>query len=539
MHDSRYLLDVILILASGIVAVLVFQRLRQASVLGYLIAGAAIGPYAAGLVRDLDIIRSFAELGVVFLLFNIGLELPLGRLRVLGAAIYGLGFAQIFATGAIAAGIAMLFGQTTEAAVVIGGAIALSSTVIVVQLLIDRGELTTRLGRTAFAILLVQDLAVGPLLIMVHALGGEPMDLGMPLLLEAGKTIALLIGLLIVGLFALRPLFRLVAASGNEEAFAGTTLLVVLCAALLTESSGLSLALGGLIAGVLLAETEFRHQIAAEIRPVRGLLLGLFFMSVGMAIDLRLAVAQLPLVLALVAAIIAGKAAVLASLALALRTPMPITLPLGLMLAQGGEFAFVLFAAATMQGLLEPALAQLLLVAIALTMLASPLLVALAGRLSRSAAAAGKDGRLAAPEEDSGLKDHVIIGGYGRVGRTVGMHLKTQGVAFIAVDLDPERVRLARERGENVFYGDASRPEILDALNPAEARAVVIAMSNPRGALQLVGLLHYLFPDLPIHARAHDDEHAEALRAAGAHIVVPELIATGDRLAIGIGPKTP
>lgn len=536
MHDSRYLLDVVLILASGVVAVLVFQRLRQASVFGYLIAGAAIGPYAAGLVRDLDTIRSFAELGVVFLLFNIGLELPLGRLRVLGAAIYGLGFAQIVVTGAFAASIAMLAGLTPEASMVIGGAIALSSTVIVVQLLIERKELATRLGRTAFAILLVQDLAVGPLLIMVHALGGEPLSLGVPLLFEAGKTVALLLGLLIVGHFALRPLFRLVAASGNEEVFAGTTLLVVLCAALLTETSGLSLALGGLIAGVLLAETEFRHQVAAEFRPVRGLLLGLFFMSVGMTIDLRLAAAQLPLVLALAAALIVGKAAVLAPLALALRMPLRIALPLGLMLAQGGEFAFVLFAVATMQGLLDIALAQLLLVAIALTMLASPLLVTLARRLSLSAAAAGKDGQLAVPEGDDGLRDHVIIGGYGRVGRTVAMHLQAEGVAFIAVDLDPEQVRGARERGENVFYGDASRPEILEALNPANARAVVIAMSNPRAALQLVGLLHYLFPELPIHARAQDDEHAEALRAAGAHIVVPELIATGDRLATGIAP---
>lgn len=539
MHDSRYLLDVVLILASGVVAVLVFQRLRQASVLGYLIAGAAIGPYAAGLVRNLDTIRSFAELGVVFLLFNIGLELPLGRLRVLGAAIYGLGFAQIIATGAFATGIAMLAGLTPEASMVIGGAIALSSTVIVVQLLIERKELATRLGRTAFAILLVQDLAVGPLLIMVHALGGEPLSLGVPLLFEAGKTVALLLGLLIVGHFALRPLFRLVAASGNEEVFAGTTLLVVLCAALLTETSGLSLALGGLIAGVLLAETEFRHQVAAEFRPVRGLLLGLFFMSVGMTIDLRLASAQLPLVLALALAVIVGKAAVLAPLALAFRMPLRIALPLGLMLAQGGEFAFVLFAVATMQGLLDIALAQLLLVAIALTMLASPLLVTLARRLSLSAAAAGKDGQLTVPEGDESLRDHVIIGGYGRVGRTVAMHLQAEGVAFIAVDLDPEQVRLARERGENVFYGDASRPEILEALNPAEARAVVIAMSNPRAALQLVGLLHYLFPQLPIHARAQDDEHAEALRAAGAHIVVPELIATGDRLATGITPAPP
>lgn len=531
MHDTNYLLEVVLILASAIGGVVLFRRLRLASVLGYLIAGAMIGPHAIGLVKDLDTIRSIAELGIVFLLFTIGLELPLGRLRVLGASMYGLGVSQILITGGLTAGIAILFGQPTGTALVIGGAIALSSTVIVVQMLLDRGGLTSRLGRTAFAILLIQDIAVGPLLVMVYALGSGPVTPGLPMLYGALEAVAILAVLLIVGRFALRPLFRLVAASGNEEVFAGTTLLVVFCAALLTELIGLSLALGGLLAGILLAETEYRHQVAAEIRPFRGLLLGLFFMSVGMAIDLGLAWEQLAMVAALSLSLIVGKAVVLFLLALGFRMPVRVALPLSLLLAQGGEFAFVLFAVATGQGVLSGALGPVLLVAVGASMLVSPFLASLAWRVTQGESTPGDGGFEPVPEDGSGLRNHVIIGGYGRVGSAVGASLREQGVPFIAVDLDPNHVKAARDRGENVYYGDATRPEVLDMLGVVDARAVVIALSDPRAALQLASLLNYLFPDLPLHARARDREHAEALRTAGADIVVPELIATGNQLA--------
>ena len=271
------------------------------------IAGVVVGPFGIGLVSDVGLVSSVAELGVVFLLFTIGLELPLERLKVLGLAMYCLGVAQIIVTGAVAAVIALMVGLEVDTAIVIGATISLSSTVFVVQLLLDRGELSTRLGRTAFAILLIQDLAVGPFLIVVLALGDKSVPLGTSLLLAGVKAIVALVTILVIGRIVLRPLFRAAAVTRNAEVFAGTTLLVVFCTALLTEAVGLSLALGGFLSGILLAETEFRHQVAAEIQPFRGLLLGLFFMTVGMSIDLGLALNNFAIVAVLAAAIIVGK----------------------------------------------------------------------------------------------------------------------------------------------------------------------------------------------------------------------------------------
>jgi CPA2 family monovalent cation:H+ antiporter-2 len=534
MHDTLFLLDVIYILAAAVFSVFIFKQLKLASILGYLIAGMVVGPYSIGLVSDVDAVRAIAEFGVVFLLFTIGLELPFERLKVLPPVMYGLGVAQIIVTAAIAALIAMLAGLPLETAIVVGATLSLSSTVFVVQLLLDRGELSTRLGRTAFAILLIQDLAVGPFLIVVTVLGDTSIPLGQALLLAGGKAVLALVVLFIVGRIVVRPLFRAAAITGNPDVFAGTTLLVVLATALITHSVGLSLALGGLLAGILLADTEYRHQVTAEIQPFRGLLLGLFFMAIGMSIDLGLAFNNFILVALLAIALIVGKATILSTIAFASGLPRRIAFPLGALLAQGGEFAFVLFGIAMIQGVVSKELGQILIVAIAITMLLSPLLATFSGMVTRRIAHSADIGYEQALESDIRLNGHVIIAGYGRVGSAIGARLRSQQASFIAVDLDPDRVKNAKQQGALVYFGDATRPEVLDALNIAEASAIVIALNNAKTALHLVGWLHYIIPDLPIYARAYDDEHAEALKRAGAQVVIPELVATGDRLANAI-----
>ncbi len=534
MEHDPYLIDVIVILTAAVVSASLFRRLKLAVALGYLIAGAAIGPFGIGFITDVETVRPIAEFGVLFLLFTIGLELPLERLRVLPLTTFALGLVQVLATGAFAAAVAVGFGLPVEAAVVIGLGLALSSTVFVVQFLIDRGRLATRFGRTALAVLLTQDIVVGPILVVILALGAESESLGRALGLAVGKAVLALAAFLLVGRYGLRHLFRFAAIARNTEVFVATTLLLVLATALLTRTAGLSMALGGFLAGMMLAETQYRHQVAAEIQPFRGLLLGLFFMTVGMSADLDLTPPALGAVAALAVAIIVCKGLILAGLALAFRLSAAVSVSLGLMLSQGGEFGFILLGVGVMQGVLAPELANLLIVAIAVTLLLTPVLAHAAltfnRRFGRFVAARGDAVADGAPM----LGDHVVVGGYGRVGRTIGAELKAGGIPYIAVDLDPDRVAQARARGETVFYGDATRPEVLEALRIESARAMVIALDNPRAATQLAGMLRYVFPGLRVLARAHDDDHAEELRNAGADLVIPQLVATGERLADSI-----
>ena len=534
IHDNQFLLDIIYILAVAVVSVALFKRMKLEPILGYLIAGVLVGPYSIGLVSDVGTVGSIAELGVVFLLFTIGLELPIERLKVLGASTYLLGVAQIAFTTLGVTAIAVAAGLEINVAIMVGATISLSSTVFVIQLLLDRGELATRLGRTAFSVLLIQDLAVGPLLIYVVVLGDASMPLGHAIMMAAGKATLVLIAILVVGRVILRPLFRVVAITRNAEVFAAVTLLIILCTAILTDLAGLSLALGGLLAGILLSETEYRHQVAAEIQPFRGLFVGLFFMAVGMSIDLKLALDNFALVAILAAAIIFGKALVLSLTALAFGHPRRIAVPLGSLLAQGGEFAFVIFGIAMIQGVLSREFGQTLIVAISVTMMLSPFLATLSGIVSRRISHSADIGYEQVSGAAGDLDGHVLIAGYGRVGQAIGARLQSQNLSFIGVDLDPDRVKTARQRGDPVYFGDATRPEVLDALNIAAARAVVVALRDPNAAVQLVGLVHYLFPDLPIYARAYDDEHATILEEAGAVVVVPELVATGNRLARAI-----
>ena len=523
--------DVVIILAASVAALFALRRVKLSPVLGYLAAGMFIGPFGIGLVTDLDSIHAFAEFGVVFLLFTIGLELPWERIKVLSPALFALGLAQILITGAAISGIAIALGTSPDAAIVIGAALALSSTVFVIQILLDRRQLTTRFGRAAFTVLMMQDLAIAPILVLTLALTKREGGLVESLGIAALEAVAALAIIFVLGRFVLRPLFAVVAAERSDEIFAAATLLVVVGIAGFTDFVGLSLALGGLLAGMVLAETEYRHQVAAEIRPFRALLLGLFFMLIGMQTDLGVAGERALSVIAMAVGLIALKAAILTLLVFLFRLRGLYAWPLGLLLAQGGEFAFVIFNVAMDGGLIQDTLGQTLIVAVALSMMATPVLAWASARLAHWSAVRGSAGVDEIVEDSPRLAGHVVIAGYGRVGKTVGRELREKGIAFIAVDRDPVVVAGARSQGEPVYFGDASRPEILKELHLPSASSAVVALSDSEAATRLVGALRHMLPELPVFARATNDAHAADLVRAGASFVVPELVATGKRLA--------
>jgi CPA2 family monovalent cation:H+ antiporter-2 len=530
-EHGGYLLEVIVVLVAAVVSVFLFQRFGLGAVLGYLVAGAVIGPSGFALVADVGTIQTLGELGVVFLLFTVGLELPFERIRVMQARVFALGAGQVFVTALAVTGIAILFGVSTVTSVVIGGALALSSTAIVLRMLVDRGQLTSRFGRSCFAVLLVQDMMVGPFLVLAIALapGGE--TIGQAVGEAVLKAVVAVMAILGIGRVVLRHVFQQVAALRDPDVFIALSLVVVLASGLMTKMAGLSMAFGAFLAGMLLAETHYRHQVAADIQPFRGLLLGLFFMSVGMSVDLGLTIDRALLVVGLAVGLIVVKAAILSGLGLAASMRPAQALNLGVLLSQGGEFAFVLLGAALGAGVVSGDIAHLLVVVVALTMMATPLLAMVGRQLEQVVERRTVVELETRVEETEELTDHVVIAGYGRVGRAVGAQLKESGADFIAVDLDPHRIIEARAAGLPVYFGDATRPEILEAVHVERARAMVVAVDNPQVALRAVAMVRYIFPDLKIYARAHDDTHAKELARAGADTVVPELVATGHRLA--------
>ena len=522
-QDTLYLHDAILFLLAAVVIVPLFRQMRASPVIGYLVAGAVIGPHGFAFVREVEGTYSLAELGVVFLLFTIGLELSVERLKVMARYVFGLGSAQVAATTLLLGPAAALLGAGIGQAAVIGGALALSSTAFVLQLLSERGELPSRLGRVVLAVLLMQDLAVVPGLAIVLALGDPSESVAASLALAGGKALLAVAVLLAAGRWVLRPLYRVIAAARNSELFVATTLLVALGTAWGTAQAGLSMSLGAFLAGLMLAGTEYRHQIEADIEPFRGLLLGLFFISTGMLIDLRLIADQLALVLALAVGIVLAKAAIVAVLARLFGFRLPLAINIALHLAQGGEFAFVLLSMAMRSAVIPVAEAQLLLGAVAISMAATPLLAEAGRRAQRRLEQRRLDDLAGLAEEAAELSDHVIIAGFGRVGQTVAHMLESQQRPYLALDIDPAHVEEGRRRGRPVFFGDAGRPLVLQAAGAERARAVVITMDDAAAARHAVGALRRRLPDLPILVRARDRAHLEQLADIGATAVVPEM----------------
>ncbi len=522
---------------AAIIGVALAHRLRLGPIFGYLATGLIVGPAGLNLLSDIETARGLAELGVAFLLFTVGLELPLARLRVMPRAIYVLGVAQIALTGTVIGLAAILLGLEVRIAIVVGLALSLSSTAIVLPLLVERRELSSRFGRGIFGVLMLQDLAVGPLLVVLPSLRGDAEDIGAALGESLVKALIAAVVILGVGRLALRPLITFIAATRVREIFAALTILIVISASLATHWAGLSMALGALLAGVLLADSAYRHQVAAEIEPFRGLLLGLFFMTIGMLLQTEQIAAHWVEIALLVSCLIIVKAAILFPLARwLLLSPGP-ALRLALVLSQGGEFALVLFGEALKFNLLPGALQQSLVISVTISMMLTPALAWLADflvpKIGERSELEKSDLATAAPT----MSQHVILAGYGRVGRTVAARLDAQDIPWIAIDNDPYRVGRERREGRPVFFGAADRIEILESVGLAEAQVLVIADDNPKAALQLAALVHYILPELMVVARAYDDAHAAELRAAGVDIAIPEPSPISDRIADAVLEK--
>ncbi len=522
MHPPPILTDLLVFLVAAVFVVPLAGKLHFSPVIGYLAAGILVGPHGLGLVADEATLASLAEFGVVFMLFYIGLELSLARLWVMRRMVFGLGLAQVGVTSALIGAVALALGQPPEAALVIGGALALSSTAFVLQLLSERGEQMTRHGRNSLAILLFQDIAVLPLLVVIPLMAADSANLARTLLDTAVVATFALAAIIFAGRFLLQPFFRMVASTQSSELFAIATLVLVLGTGWITEHAGMSMTLGAFMAGLLVAETAYRHQIEADIRPFRGILLGLFFMSTGAAMDLPIIVERWPQLVALLAALLLLKGVVLFVLGRAFGLARPEAARLSATLAQGGEFAFIALTLAVSLGVVDAPVAQTLLAVVASSLLLTPGLCALGVAMSHQLAGPARDDDAALAQDAAQLDRHVVIAGYGRVGRTVARLCELEQVKWLALDTDHRRVDEARARRLPVYFGDTTRREVLDAAGLARARALVITLDSPIATSRALAAVRAHRRQLPVVVRAHDHAHAMQLRRLGATATVAE-----------------
>ena len=511
------LTQVALFLAAAVVAAPLAKLLRVGKVLGYLLVGVLIGPFGLGFVYSVYEVSSvlhFAEFGVVLLLFLIGLELRPKRLWAMRAAIFGLGGAQVAFTALLLAAIAMVFGLAWPAAIFAGLALSLSSTAFALQVLEEKGELALRHGRMAFAVLLFQDLVAIPLIALTPLFAVSARGKAPPMeILAALKAIGVILVVVVVGRYVLDGLIRIVARTRVKEAMTACALLTVVGVTLIMEQAGLSASLGAFIAGVLLADSDYRHEIQADIAPFEGLLLGLFFTAIGMSLNLRLVVDSPNLVLAIVVGLLAVKSARAVPARPPRRAGLGPSRRLALAIAQGGEFAFVLFTAGAASGVLEQPVADLLSVAVTLSMAATPLLLLIDETLAPKAVVARAFDAM--PENDG----HVVIAGFGRVGQIVARILLAKRIPFTALDSDPQHVDTVRKFGARAFYGDASRPEILDAAQTGKARAFVLAIDNVEASLRTAQMVKQRYPHVPIYARSRHRRHTHQLMDLGIQVI--------------------
>ncbi len=538
MMEYHGLDDIIKLLGGSVVVVAVFRRLALPPILGYLFIGIMAGPHALGWLRDSTMTHSLGEIGVVFLLFTLGLEFSIPQFLAMRRTLLGLGGIQMLG-GTICGGlIAWELGIPWQAALIVGGALAMSSTAMVVKQLTEQLELQSLHGRLALGILLFQDLAAVPFLVIIPILADDHGgSIGLPLLAALGKGIVAFGIMLALGRWLLRPLFREVAAARSAELFTLTVLLVSLTAAWITSLMGLSLALGAFLAGMMLGETEFRHQIATDIRPFQDVLLGLFFITVGMQLELRLLPSSWPWVVAIVSGLVLGKGPLVALLTRLAGYDNEVALRTGMILAHGGEFGFALLALALSNGLLSRADSQPILAAIVLSMALTPLLIYYNGPVARTVFAKTHLGGTTRRVRDIAAamqtaRDHVIICGFGRIGQNMASFLREEGFDYVALDLEPARIKEAWKAGEPVFFGDATHYKILEAVGVTRARALIISFNDEQSALKILQLVRARRKELPILVRIRDDASLDKFLDAGATEVVPETLEASLMLAI-------
>ena len=532
MHNT--LQPVLILLAAAVLVVVVFRTLRLPPLLGYLIVGVAIGPHALGWITTTDEVRSLAEIGVVFLMFSIGLEFSLTRLMTMRRIVFGLGAAQVLATLALVVGVSVAVGVSWRDGIVLGGALAMSSTAILAKLLAERFELNSPHGRQIIGILLFQDLAVVPLLILIPALGAPADEMIATLGYALLKAAVVLTILLFFGQRLMRAWFHLVARQKSSELFVLNVLLITLGVAFITEMAGLSLALGAFVAGVLISETEYRYQVEEDIKPFRDVLLGLFFVTIGMLLDVSIVVENVWVSVLLVTLLIAKTGLILglsrlfgASSGVAIRT--------GLALGACGEFGFVILAHAGASGLVAAEVLQPVLAVMVLSMLIAPFVIERSEAIVRRWSATEWMSRAMQLHniavQSMSADEHVVICGYGRSGQNLARFLDQEGVPFIALDNDPQRIGDATAAGERVVFGDAARREVLLAAGLVRARVVIVTYADTASALRILAHVQEARPGLPVIVRTVDDSDVEKLRNAGATEVVADLMEASLMLA--------
>lgn len=526
MFDTLPLILILLI--SSVLGVALFRALRIPVMLAYFLVGLALGPHTFGLLPDTEANRSFAEFGIVFLMFSIGLEFSLPQLYAMRTKVLGLGGAQVILTLAITMFIAKFLGLSWTAAFVIGAALTMSSTAIVSKILAERVDLNSRHGRLSIGVLLFQDIIVVPILVLIPALGMANTDLTQVLGLALLKAGAMLLFLFTLGKWLINPWFNLVANQRSRELFVMNVLMVTLLLAYTTKMAGLSYALGAFIAGMLISETRYRYQVESDISPFRDILLGLFFISVGMLIDVQQIYAHIGLVLLILVAFILFKAVVVALVVRLVKYEAGVAVRTGIILAQAGEFSFVILALGAEQDLISGQALQLVLAVALLSMVIAPFLIQYNGRITRRLIRSyTRNSEHVVQEIENAsrhLQHHVIICGYGRSGQYLGRFLTEENIPFIALDIDPARVLEAAAAGENVMFGDAGRRVVLEAAGGARAKALIISYANNSAAMKVLHVVQERYPQLPVIVRTVDDTNMEALREAGATEVVPEIL---------------
>ncbi|MDI1309227.1 MAG: monovalent cation:proton antiporter-2 (CPA2) family protein [Methylotenera sp.] len=519
---------ILILLVSAVLAVALFRRLRLPAMLAYFLVGVMLGPHTSGLLTESEANREFAEFGIVFLMFSIGLEFSLPQLYAMRKKVLGLGGSQVFITLGVVMCIAKLAGLDWSAAFVVGAAITMSSTAIVSKILAERVDLNSRHGRLSIGVLLFQDIAVVPVLVLIPALGVAGTNLTDVLGLAMLKAAAMLLFLFTIGKWLINPWFNLVASQRSRELFVMNVLMVTLLLAYATKLAGLSYALGAFIAGMLISETKFRYQVESDISAFRDIFLGLFFISVGMLLDVQQISHHIGAILLVLIALIMLKAAIVTLVVRLVKYENGVAIRTGLILAQAGEFSFVILALGVEQKLIGGPALQVVLAASLLSMVIAPFLIQFNGRIARKLVQSysRNSGQVVQDIDDAGkhLHNHVIICGYGRSGQYLARFLREEAIPYIALDIDPARVLEAATAGENVMFGDAARRVVLEAAGGARAKALVISYADNRAAMKILHIVQENYPQLPVIVRTVDDTNMETLRAAGAAEVVPEIL---------------
>jgi glutathione-regulated potassium-efflux system ancillary protein KefC len=530
--EHSLLLNACVYLGAAVIAVPLSKRLGMGTVLGYLAAGILIGPYGFRLISEVEDALHFAEFGVVLLLFLIGLELEPSRLWALRRPIFGWGGAQVTGVAAVLFGAALLAGVDWKLALIAGLGLSLSSTAIALASLQERNLMPTPAGQAGFSILLFQDIAAIPMIAIVPLLGMPDSEGGGgSAWIGALKVVFVLAAIIVGGRFLVRPLLRIIAKTDTREIFTAFALLLIIAISLLMQWVGLSMALGAFMAGVLLADSEYRHALETDLEPFKGLLLGLFFIAVGMSVDFAVFLARPGLILGLVAGFLVLKTAVLYGLSKLLKIARGQHLQFALLLSQGGEFAFVVFGAAATARVFSEEVASVLVVVVALSMVVTPLVLMAYDRLHTLRQGTGRKRKADAIEPN---EDHVIIAGFGRFGQIVGRFLNASGIKLTVLDHDPDQVDVLRRFGFKVFYGDATRADLLRAAGAAQARALVVAIDDIEDSLALVETVRRDYPDLPLFARARNVTHYYQLMDRGVTVIERETFESAVKLGRGV-----